>query len=85
MGASATEDVEFVEYDLEDDDDGMDEDDQAAARALPVPHIATPAVARTRGRLLGRSPSILSSSRDRFDSIPGPGTSQHGPQRCENP
>ncbi|XP_051177552.1 RNA-binding protein Y14B [Lolium perenne] len=80
--ATVAEDVDFAEYgrvDDDEDDDGMDEDDEAAARALPVPHIATPASARARGRFLGRSASVLASSRDRFDSIP---SSPHGgPQR----
>ena len=90
MGTSSVaEDAEFVEYGRTDDedDDGMDEDDQAAARALPVPHIAAPAAARARGRFLGRSASVLASSRDRFDSVPSAGNnSPHGgPQRCEKP
>ncbi|CAM0877122.1 unnamed protein product [Alopecurus aequalis] len=77
----AAEDVEFVEYGRNGEDE--DEDDQAAARALPVPHIVTPGAARARGRFLGRSASVLASSRDRFDSVPGAGNnSPHGgPQR----
>uniref|UniRef100_A0ACD5WG93 Uncharacterized protein n=1 Tax=Avena sativa TaxID=4498 RepID=A0ACD5WG93_AVESA len=82
--SSVAEDAEYVEYDRhdDDDDDGMDEDGQVSARALPVPHIVTPASARARGRFLGRSASVLASSRDRFDSVPVPPNSPHGgPQR----
>jgi RNA-binding protein 8A len=81
MGMSAV--AVFVEYGRGDDDedDGMDEDDQSP---LPVPQIAAPAAARARGRFLGRSASVLASSRDRFDSVPVPANSPHGgPQRCE--
>jgi len=82
--ADEQEDVEFVDYD-QDDEDAMEEDGPAA-RALPVPHIVSPAVVRTRGRFAGRSPSILASSRDRFDSLTNDdGDQGHGPQRCENP
>ncbi|KAL6638105.1 hypothetical protein ACP70R_025677 [Stipagrostis hirtigluma subsp. patula] len=77
--AEEGEDVEFVDYD-QDDEDAMDEDGRAA-RALPVPHIVSPAVVRTRGRFAGRSPSVLASSRDRFDSLSGAGDQAHGPQR----
>ncbi|PAN44400.1 hypothetical protein PAHAL_9G039900 [Panicum hallii] len=77
--ADEEEDVEFVEYD-QDDEDAMEEDGPAA-RALPVPHIVSPAVLRTRGRFAGRSPSILASSRDRFDSLTNDGDQGHGPQR----
>uniref|UniRef100_A0A453M6K6 Uncharacterized protein n=1 Tax=Aegilops tauschii subsp. strangulata TaxID=200361 RepID=A0A453M6K6_AEGTS len=88
--AMAAEDVEFVDYERDEDDDGMEdeeEDGEVSARALPVPHIAAPAVPRTsRGRFVGRSRSVIASTRDRFDSIPFAGTSAHGgPQRCENP
>lgn len=83
MGTSAAaEDVEFVDFDQDDDDDQAG---GRAARALPVPHIVSPAVVRTRGRLLGLSPSVLASSRDRFDPLSDAGNSGHGPQRCENP
>jgi RNA-binding protein 8A len=81
--ADEQEDVEFVDYD-QDDEDAMEEDGPAA-RALPVPNIVSPAVVRTRGRFAGRSPSILASSRDRFDSLTNDGDQGHGPQRCENP
>ena len=87
----AAEDVEFVDYergDGDEDDDGMEdeeeeEDGEVSARALPVPHIAAPAVPRTsRGRFVGRSRSVIASTRDRFESIPFAGTSAHGgPQR----
>ncbi|CAN6322207.1 unnamed protein product [Urochloa humidicola] len=73
------EDVEFVDYD-QDDEDAMEEDGRAA-RALPVPHIVSPAVVRTRGRFAGRSPSVLASSRDRFDSLADDGDNGPGPQR----
>ncbi|XP_037436737.1 RNA-binding protein Y14B-like isoform X1 [Triticum dicoccoides] len=81
----AAEDVEFVDYERDDgdeDDEGM-EDGEVSARALPVPHIAAPAVPRTsRGRFVGRSRSVIASTRDRFDSLPFAGTSAHGgPQR----
>ena len=52
-------DVEFVDYDQDDEDD-MEEDGRAA-RALPVPRIVSPAVVRTRGRFAGRSPSVLTA------------------------
>ncbi|KAL6894310.1 hypothetical protein ACP4OV_008408 [Aristida adscensionis] len=74
------EDVEFVEYDQDDEEDAMDEDGRAA-RALPVPHIVSPAVVRARGRFAGRSPSVLASSRERFDSLSDAGDQGHGPQR----
>ncbi|CAN6308795.1 unnamed protein product [Urochloa humidicola] len=77
--ADEVEDVEFVDYD-QDDEDAMEEDGRAA-RALPVPHIVSPAVVRTRGRFAGRSPSVLVSSRDRFDSLTDDGDDGHGPQR----
>ncbi|CAN6297328.1 unnamed protein product [Urochloa humidicola] len=77
--ADEEENVEFVDYD-QDDEDAMEEDGRAA-RALPVPHIVSPAVVRTRGRFAGRSPSILASSRDRFDSLADDGDNGHGPQR----
>ncbi|KAF0910951.1 hypothetical protein E2562_005343 [Oryza meyeriana var. granulata] len=80
MGTTA-EDVEFVDYDHDDDEDAMDEDDRTGGRALPVPHIVSQGVMRTRGRLLGRSPSVLASNRDRFDSLADAGNSGHGPQR----
>ncbi|TVU44477.1 hypothetical protein EJB05_03920, partial [Eragrostis curvula] len=73
------EDEEFVDYD-QDDEDAMEEDGRAA-RALPVPHIVSPAVVRTRGRFAGRSPSVLASSRDIFDSVPNAGGQGQGPQR----
>ncbi|CAD6215118.1 unnamed protein product [Miscanthus lutarioriparius] len=72
-------DVEFVDYDQDDEDD-MEEDGRAA-RALPVPRIVSPAVVRTRGRFAGRSPSVLTSSHDRFDSITNDGDHGPGPQR----
>lgn len=87
MGRAAEEegDVEFADYDL-DDEDAMEEDGRAA-RALPVPRIVSPAVVRTRGRFVGRSPSVLTSSRYRFDFTTNDG--DHGPiplpQRCEDP
>jgi RNA-binding protein 8A len=81
--ADEEEDVEFVDYD-QDDEDAMEEDGRAV-RALPVPHIVSPAVVRTRGRFAGRSPSVLASSRERFDSITDDGNNGFGPQRCENP
>nr|AHX83803.1 RNA-binding protein 8A [Oryza sativa Japonica Group] len=61
--AAAAEDVEFVDYDRdeEEEEDAMDEDD--------------------RGRLLGRSTSVLASNRDRFDSLVDAGNPGHGPQR----
>ncbi|XP_062212792.1 RNA-binding protein Y14B-like [Phragmites australis] len=77
--AAAVEDVEFLDYD-QDDEDAMDEDGRAA-RALPVPHIVSPAVVRTRGRFAGRSPSVLASSRDRLNSLSEAGGHGHGPQR----
>lgn len=77
--AAAGEDVEFVDYD-QDDEDAMEEDGRAA-RALPVPRIVSPAVVRTRGRFVGRSPSVLTSSRDRFDSLADDGYRGPGPQR----
>lgn len=76
-------DVEFVDYD-QDDEDAMEEDGRAAG-ALPVPRIVSPAVVRTRGRFAGRSPSVLTSSSYRFDSITNDGDHGPGPQRCENP
>ncbi|XP_015690523.2 RNA-binding protein Y14B isoform X2 [Oryza brachyantha] len=82
--AAAAEDVEFVDYDRDDDDDAMDEDDRGGGRggrALPVPHIVSRGVMRTRGRLLGRSPSVLASNRDRFDPLADAGKPGHGPQR----
>ncbi|NP_001150263.1 RNA-binding protein 8A [Zea mays] len=77
MGRAAEEegDVEFADYDL-DDEDAMEEDGRAA-RALPVPRIVSPAVVRTRGRFVGRSPSVLTSSRYRFDFTTNNG--DHGP------
>ncbi|KAJ1293058.1 hypothetical protein BS78_01G039200 [Paspalum vaginatum] len=77
--AAGEDDVEFVDYD-QDDEDAMEEDGRAA-RALPVPHIVSPAVVRTRGRFVGRSPSILASSRDRFDSLSDDRDHGPGPQR----
>lgn len=80
--AEEEQDVEFVDYDL-DDEEAMEEDGRAA-RALPVPQIVSPALVRTRGRFTGRSPSVLASNRDSFDSLPDSGGQGHGPQRCEN-
>ncbi|KAE8769698.1 RNA-binding protein 8A [Hordeum vulgare] len=84
----AAEDVEFVDYERgeDEDDEGMEdeEDGEVSARALPVPRIAVaPSVPRTgRGRFVGRSRSVMASTRDRFDSIPFAGSSAHGgPQR----
>ncbi|KAK3145712.1 hypothetical protein QOZ80_3BG0256460 [Eleusine coracana subsp. coracana] len=77
--AEEEEDVEFVDYD-QDDEDAMEEDGRAA-RALPVPQIVSPALVRTRGRFAGRSPSVLASNCDSFDSIPDSGGQGHGPQR----
>jgi RNA-binding protein 8A len=77
------ENVEFIDCD-QDDDDAM-EDDGYAGRALPVPQIVSPALVRTRGRFAGRSPSVLTSRRDSFDTLPDSGVKGHGPQRCENP
>uniref|UniRef100_A0A0E0KKK0 RRM domain-containing protein n=1 Tax=Oryza punctata TaxID=4537 RepID=A0A0E0KKK0_ORYPU len=81
--AMAEEDVEFVDYDRneEEEEDAMDEDDRAGGRALPVPHIVSQGVMRTRGRLLGRSPSVLASNPDRLDSLADAGNPGHGPQR----
>lgn len=86
--AAAAEDVEFVDYDRdeEEEEDAMDEDDRGGGRggrALPVPHIVSQGVMRSRGRLLGRSTSVLASNRDRFDSLADAGNPGHGPQRCE--
>nr|CAB3497744.1 unnamed protein product [Digitaria exilis] len=77
--AAADEDMEFVDYD-QDDEDAMEEDGRST-RALPVPHIVSPAVVRTRGRFVGRSPSVLTSTRDRFDSLTDDGDDGYGPQR----
>ncbi|RCV40313.1 hypothetical protein SETIT_9G042600v2 [Setaria italica] len=77
--ADEEEDVEFVDYD-QDDEDAMEEDGRAV-RALPVPHIVSPAVVRTRGRFAGCSPSVLAPSRDRFDSLTDEGDNGYGPQR----
>uniref|UniRef100_A0A0D9ZET4 RRM domain-containing protein n=1 Tax=Oryza glumipatula TaxID=40148 RepID=A0A0D9ZET4_9ORYZ len=84
--AAAAEDVEFVDYDRdeEEEEDAMDEDDRGGGRggrALPVPHIVSQGVMRSRGRLLGRSTSVLASNRDRFDSLADAGNPGHGPQR----
>ncbi|KAG8098711.1 hypothetical protein GUJ93_ZPchr0013g36207 [Zizania palustris] len=82
MAKSAVEDVEFVDYDH--DEDAMDEEDRAgclAGRALPVPHIVSQGLERARGRLLGRSPSVIVSNLDPFDSLTDAGNSGHGPQR----
>uniref|UniRef100_A0A0D9W0J5 RRM domain-containing protein n=1 Tax=Leersia perrieri TaxID=77586 RepID=A0A0D9W0J5_9ORYZ len=87
--AARAEEEEFVDYDRDDDEDAMDEDDRAGdgrrrrrgGRALPVPHIVSQGVMRARGRLIGRSPSVLAANRDRFDSLADAGNSGHGPQR----
>ncbi|EEE60154.1 hypothetical protein OsJ_13057 [Oryza sativa Japonica Group] len=84
--AAAAEDVEFVDYDRdeEEEEDAMDEDDRGGGRggrALPVPHIVSQGVMRSRGRLLGRSTSVLASNRDRFDSLADAGNPGHGPKR----